>query len=167
MRFLDDDQGGFLQVLVATYKSGDRPLKLYGCGHVADRSFYEGMQKNFEKHDALFYELVADPDVRPFPEMDTDGKHWLSMVQDGMGSGLALQGQFACMDYCMKNFVHADMTEYQWMHALDEAGPSEFGELLSSPFVEPDREAEAKPWGADLGGLARILAGFEVRQLAS
>jgi hypothetical protein len=29
MRFLDDDQGGFLQVLVATYKSGDRPLKLY------------------------------------------------------------------------------------------------------------------------------------------
>ena len=54
------------------------------------------------------------------------------------------------MDYRMKNFVHADMTEYQWMHALDEAGPSELGELLSSPFVEPDREAEAKQKPIDL-----------------
>ncbi|MFT4511436.1 MAG: hypothetical protein ACI89X_003238 [Planctomycetota bacterium] len=150
MRFLENDEGGFLQVLVATYKSGDRTLKLYGCVHVAERSFYEGMQKNFEKHDALLYELIADPDVRPFPEMETGGEHWLSMVQDGMGSGLALQGQFACMDYRMKNFVHADMTEDEWADALDEAGKSEFGELMSNPFVEPDREAEAKQKPIDL-----------------
>lgn len=150
MRFLETDEGGFLQVLVATYTSGDRTLKLYGCVHIADRAFFEGMEKDFKKHDALLYELVADPDVRPFPAMETDGEHWISMVQEGMGSGLALQGQFACMDYRMKNYVHADMTEDEWVHALEEAGKSELGELMSSGFVEPDREAEAKQKPIDL-----------------
>ena len=150
VRFLENDEGGFLQVLVATYKSGDRTLTLYGCVHVADRSFYEGMQKSFRKLDALLYELVAEPDVRPFPEMETDGEHWLSIVQNGMGSGLALQGQFACMDYRMKNFVHADMTDEEWLNALGQAGKSELGELMVGGFVEPDREAEAKQKPVDL-----------------
>ena len=150
MRFVENDQGGFMQVLVATYKSGDRMLTLYGCVHIADRSFYEDMQKRFTKHDALLYELIAEPDVRPFPEMEQDGDHWISMVQDGMGAGLALQAQFSCMDYRHKNFVHADMTGEEWLDALDEVGKSELGELISGGLGDVDREAEAKQKPIDL-----------------
>ena len=47
MRLLETKDGGFLQVLVATYKRGDATATLFGCVHVADRQFYEGMQKRF------------------------------------------------------------------------------------------------------------------------
>lgn len=150
MRFVENKEGGFLQVKVADYQKGDCKLTLYGCVHVADRAFYVDMQERFTAHDALLYELIAEPDLRPYPGMPSDGDHWISMVQDGMGQGLALQAQFECMDYRMKNFVHADMTDEEWMEALDEVGKSELGELMAGGFAEPDREKEAKQKPIDL-----------------
>ena len=73
MRLIEDEDGGFMQVLVATYKSGDRTLTLYGCVHVADRAFYVDMQKRFTKLDALLYELIGEADMRPYPTMELDG----------------------------------------------------------------------------------------------
>ena len=86
MRFVEDDDGGLLQILVANYKSGEAELTLFGCVHVADRQFYEGMQQRFKAYDALLYELVAEPDMRPYPDMPRGGGHWISVVQGGMDS---------------------------------------------------------------------------------
>jgi hypothetical protein len=163
MRLLETKDGGFLQVLVATYKRGDATATLFGCVHVADRQFYEGMQKRFEACDALLYELIADEDLRPYPGMPRGEDHWISMVQDGMGSGLQLQEQFECMDYRQDNFVHADMTGEQWSEALQEAGKNEFGELFHSAPVETDREAEAKQKPIDL--VAAFRSGQGISQL--
>ena len=111
MRLVENEDGGFLQVLVATYQRLDATVTLFGCVHVADRQFYEGMQQRFEACDALLYELIAEADLRPYPDMPRGDDHWITMVQDGMGSGLLLHEQFECMDYRMDNFVHADMTD--------------------------------------------------------
>lgn len=168
MRLAENKDGGRLEVLVATYKRGDATVTLCGCVHIADRSFYQAMQKRFEAYDALLYELIADADLRPYPGMPRDGGHWISMVQDGMGSGLKLQEQFECMDYRQDNFVHADMTGEQWQDALSVAGTSELGEVLSIGSQDVDREAEAKQQPVDLvkafrsgGGIShlRIILG--------
>ncbi|MCK5941237.1 MAG: hypothetical protein KAI24_04635, partial [Planctomycetes bacterium] len=163
-RLVENEQGGRLEILIATYEKGDAELTLFGCVHVADREFYEGMQKRFRELDALLYELIADPDLRPYPGMEVgDDQHWISMVQGGMGAGLKLADQFSAMDYRMANFVHADMTDEEWMEALAEAGKSELGELLSMEGADVDREAEAGKKEIDLvsafrsgGGIAEL-----------
>jgi len=150
MRLVENKAGGHLDVLVATYKRGDATLELCGCVHVADRPFYVGMQKRFEGFDALLYELIADPSVRPYPNMPRGGDHWITMVQDGMGSGLKLKEQFECMDYRQDNFVHADMTGRQWRRALKKAGSSEIGDMLKIGSPDVDREAESKKKPVDI-----------------
>jgi len=163
-RLVENDQGGRLEILIATYEKGDAELTLFGCVHIADRQFYEGMQKRFRKLDALLYELIADPDLRPYPGMEVgEDQHWISMVQGGMGNGLKLSDQFGAMDYRMENFVHADMTDEEWMDALAAAGKSELGELMSMQPSDTDREAEAAKKEIDLvsafrsgGGIAEL-----------
>lgn len=162
MRLVENEQGGWLEVLVATYTKGDASVTLFGCVHIADPTFYKGMQKRFESYDALLYELIGPKDLRPYPGMPS-GDHWLSMVQDGMGSGLKLKGQFECMDYRQDNFVHADMTGRQWQRALKAAGKSEIGEMISVGPQDVDREKEAKQQPVNLvkafrsgGGISQL-----------
>lgn len=163
-RLIENEEGGRLEILIATYEKDGTELTLFGCVHVADRAFYVGMQKRFQKLDALLYELIADPDLRPYPGMEVgDDEHWISMVQGGMGAGLKLSDQFGAMDYRMENFVHADMTGEEWTEALAVAGKSELGEMMSLGSPDVDREAEAKKKEIDLvsafrsgGGVAEL-----------
>jgi len=129
-RYVAADDGGRMEVLFATYRKGGRQLTLYAAFHIADREYYDDLQRRFEQHDVLLYELIAEPDLRPYPGMEEGDGGWIGMVQDGMGNGLKLQAQFECLDYRPDNFVHADMTDVEWYDALDEAGSSEFGELM-------------------------------------
>ena len=164
LRLVENAGGGRLEALVATYTRGDATLTLYGCVHVADRAFYEEMQRRFRGHDALLYELVGPADLRPYPDMEVgEDEHWVSMVQGGMGRGLKLADQFGAMDYRQDNFVHADMTEDEWREALAAAGKSELSELLSAGPDDVDREAEAGREEVDLvaafrrgGGVAEL-----------
>lgn len=164
LRLVEDAGGGRLEALVATYTRGDATLTLYGCVHVADRAFYEEMQRRFRTHDALLYELVGPADLRPYPDMEVgEDEHWVSMIQGGMGRGLKLADQFGAMDYRQDNFVHADMTEDEWREALAAAGESELSELLSAGPDDVDREAEAGREEVDLvaafrrgGGVAEL-----------
>ncbi len=168
LRLVEDERGGRLEALISTYRKGDAELTLFGCVHIADAAFYRGMQRRFEALDALLYELVGDPDLRPYPGMELDGEqHWIATVQGGMGRGLRLADQFEAMDYRQDNFVHADMTDEEWGDALSRAGKSELGELLSMNPEDVDREAEAAREEIDLvsafrkgGGVAalRIVA---------
>lgn len=149
-RLVEAKQEARLDVLVATYRRGDATLTMYGCIHIADREFYEGMQKRFAAHDALLYELIAPPSLRPYPGMPTGGDHWISMVQGGMGAGLKLADQFGVMDYRQDNFVHADMTGEEWRAALRKAGGSELGEVLKMAPTDVDRDKEAQQRPVDL-----------------
>lgn len=160
LRLVEGVGGGKLEALVATYEKGGASLTLYGCVHVADRPFYEEMQRRFRAHDALLYELVGPGDLRPYPDMPVgEDEHWISMVQVGMGRGLKLADQFDAMDYRQDNFVHADMTEEEWRAALAAAGKTELGELLSTGPDDVDREAEAKRQEIDLVGAFRSGGG--------
>ena len=168
LRLIEDERGGRLEVMIATYRKGDAELQLYGCVHIADRPFYEDMQRRFEPLDALLYELVGDADVRPYPDMEIgEGEHWISMLQGGMGRGLKLADQFGAMDYRQDNFVHADMTEDEWRDALAAAGKSELGELFSSGGADVDREAESKRKEIDLVGAFRSGGGTAELRMVS
>ncbi|HEU4417779.1 MAG TPA: hypothetical protein VFT55_02510, partial [Planctomycetota bacterium] len=156
VRCVERDDGGHLDLLIATYKKGDATLTLHAALHVADPEHYRDLQQRFTAFDALLYELIAEAGLRPHPEMEFDDSDPLSLLQGGMARGLGLVEQFGHVDYRRANFVHADLTDEQWEEALEEAGSSELRELFSvgSP-PDPDRDAERRLRKLDVVAAAR------------
>ena len=85
-------------------------IDLIGAVHVGDRNYYEGLNRQFEKYDTLFYELVA-PKGTKIPEgglKRSEGP--LAILQQTMTLFLGLSHQLDVINYNAKNFVHADLS---------------------------------------------------------
>jgi hypothetical protein len=117
-----------LEVAITHYTNRNKTVTvdLVGVVHVADRAYYERLNKRFTEYDAVLYELVAPLGTRVPKAGKSDS---LSSFLTGlMSSMLDLESQLKCVDYHKKNFVHADLS-FQAM--LDTAkGRGESGMTL-------------------------------------
>lgn len=93
-------------------------VDLIGVVHIGEKQYYKDFNKQFEKYDALLYELVA-PKGTKISDRDDSGMNPVAALQKGMMSALGLNFQLEHIDYDAKNFVHADMS------------PTEFSESMS------------------------------------
>jgi hypothetical protein len=119
------DQPSALETAVVRYApaGGERTVSvdLIGAVHVADRAYYDKLNKLFENYDVLLYELVAPPGTR----IEKGGKksdNPLALLQHLMKSILDLDLQTERVDYTKKNFVHADMSPDQMAEAMRKRG---------------------------------------------
>lgn len=117
-----------METAVVRYASPDRPgvaVDLVGAVHVGDRSYYDALNKLFEKYDVVLYELVA-PEGTRVPKGGRKGPptHAIGALQDGMSTVLELRHQLNCVDYTRANFVHADMSPDEFSQAMDQRGES-------------------------------------------
>jgi hypothetical protein len=114
IRFMETDEGDSLQTAIARYESpAGVMVDLVGAVHIADRKYFDALNKRFKGYEVVLYELVG----RPVEERDTlkvaDGEQklqWLGTLQEKMRSTLKLESQLQCIDYRAKNFVHADLS---------------------------------------------------------
>ena len=70
MRFVDDHNGGGkVEVAEAAYRNDDGvTVHLVGAVHVGEKQYYEGLNKEFDKFDALLYEMVKPANMgAPLP----------------------------------------------------------------------------------------------------
>src|SRR5262245_9002208 len=87
----DDDRLPLaMQTAVVRYSSAGRPgveLDLVGAVHIADKSYYDDLNKLFEKYDVVLYELVA-PEGTRVPKGGRKGTstHPIGAMQQGMSS---------------------------------------------------------------------------------
>src|SRR5688572_26406769 len=119
-----------MQTAVVRYSSAARPgveLDLVGAVHIADKSYFDELNKLFEKYEVVLYELVA-PEGTRIPKGGRKGPstHPIGAMQDGMSSILELSHQLACVDYSKENFVHADMSPEEFAKNMEERGESFF-----------------------------------------
>ena len=119
---------GSLQTAIVSYenKSGVR-VDLIGAVHIGDSSYYKFLDEKFKEYDALLYELVSDPASRPGdPKREKRKPSFsvISMIQRGMKTALALDFQLDAINYQAKNFVHADMTPWEFQRKQAERGES-------------------------------------------
>jgi len=126
----DSDRPLAMETAVVRFVSESRPgvvVDLIGAVHIADKGYYDELNKLFESYEVLLYELVA-PEGTTIPKGGRKGGsgHPIGALQDGMGSLLELQHQLTCIDYTKANFVHADMSPEEFSKTMTDRGESFF-----------------------------------------
>ncbi len=106
---------------------GKRPgptVDLVAAVHVADKSFYQQLNKEFAGYDAVLYELVAKEGTR-IPKGAKGGTGSpLSAIQKGITEVLSLEFQLEAIDYTRANMVHADMSPEQFAKSMRDRNES-------------------------------------------
>jgi hypothetical protein len=114
-----------LLTAIAKYSpvSGERDVEidLVAVVHIGEQAYYERLNKEFEKYDAVLYELVAPEGNRPSVG-ETKSDNPVAMLQQGMKRFLRLQHQLEIVDYKKPNFVHADLSPEGMQKAMRERG---------------------------------------------
>jgi hypothetical protein len=99
-------------------------VDLIAAVHIADKSYYEKLNREFRNYDVVLYELVAAEGTRiPKGGRKSSGNP-LSAVQKGMKDLLELEFQLDQIDYTAKNMVHADMSPEQFAKSMRDRGES-------------------------------------------
>ncbi len=99
-------------------------VDLISAVHVADKGYYEALNKRFADYDVVLYELVA-PEGTVVPKGGLErNRNALSAVQNAMKDLLALEYQLSGVDYTAKNFVHADFSPDEFSKSMEAKGES-------------------------------------------
>lgn len=97
-------------------------VDLVAAIHIADKSYYAQLNREFEGYDAVLYELVAPENANTPRPGDPAGHHPLTLFQNGMKDLLGLEFQLKGIDYTQPNMVHADMSPAQFAGEMDKRG---------------------------------------------
>lgn len=133
------DRAGRVETAVKTYRNTDGvEVALFAAVHVADRAYYQDLQKRFRACDALLYEMIRDrePD-NTAAEVDTANP--VSQLQIGMKKMLALEFQLDAIDYSPTNFVHADLDPTTFFRLQEERNESLLGLMIRLMLEEQAR----------------------------
>lgn len=98
-------------------------VDLVAAVHVAERSYYRQLNREFAGYDVVLYELVA-PEGTRVPRGGGTGGSPLSALQNGLKSLLELEFQLNAIDYSRKNMVHADMSPEEFSKSMRDRGES-------------------------------------------
>jgi hypothetical protein len=101
---------------------GGPTVDLIAAVHIAEKGYYQVLNREFAKYDAVLYELVA-PEGTRIRKGEESGS-LVSMIQRGMKGLLDLQFQLDEIDYTRPNLVHADMSPEQFAQSMSDRGES-------------------------------------------
>ena len=143
----DDDRPVALETAIVRFESKDPAhaglvVDLVGAIHIADKSYYDKLNRRFKKYDAVLYELVAREEANvPKPGQTSGGV--VGGLQTGMKSLLELDHQLDCIDYSQKNMVHADMSPEEFSETMKrrkESFAGMFFRLLGRALAEQSED---------------------------
>jgi hypothetical protein len=151
-----------LQTAITKYVgSPGLEVDLVGVVHIGDKSYYEALNKAFEKYDVVLYELVAAEGTRPPKGGEVRMDNPLSMLQVGMQRALQLEHQMQVIDYQKQNFVHADLSLDGIRKAIKDRGEDEMTVFFRvvQEFIEKASSDARKPGQPmpDLNVLLEVL----------
>lgn len=164
-------------------------VDLIGAIHLGEEQYYETLNEEFKKYDALLFEAVMPAaavrrGLRPggggksarrfdFDQEWSDAKVGLATIgvlQVGMKDALGLSFQLAAIDYMPSNFVHADMTQEEFESSMANRGET-FSQILSREMAKAAMEQQKlSPIAQNLDFALSLLANdrvFRVRRIAA
>lgn len=125
----DDGTPAALEVAIAGFENaaGVR-VDLVSAVHVADRSYFEALDRRLAEYDVVLYELVGEPGRARAP--GTGRPSMVGLLQGGMKNALGLAFQLEEIDYQRDNMVHADLTPDAFSASMRARGESVFGMMF-------------------------------------
>jgi hypothetical protein len=130
IRYAEDDASARLEIAIRSFKlpSGQK-VDLIGVVHIADESYYRGLNGRFAAYDSVLFELVGDPQrltakapITDASEQELTSTGAVSYFQQAVGQYLKLTFQLDGIDYSRKNLVHADATREEFAKMQQERG---------------------------------------------
>jgi hypothetical protein len=123
-----------LQTVITKYVpvGGEKNVEidLVAAVHIGEKAYYERLNKEFEKYDAVLYELVAPQGKKPPKVGENKSDNPVAMLQQGMKLFLRLEHQLEVVDYQKANFIHADLSPDGMKKAMKENGDDEITIVL-------------------------------------
>lgn len=137
-------------------------VDLIGAVHVGEREYYDQLNSEFEKYDALLYELVApDDDNVPKAGRGTSNAHPIGLLQNSMKDMLELDHQLSRVKYDRPNFVHADMspTEFaETMASRDESLTKMFFRMMGQGIAQQSKQQARNGRTAEADMMAALFS---------
>lgn len=99
-----------LETSVVKFRSVNNPnleVDLVGVIHLGDAPYYKAIEAHLEQYDAVLYEWIGPKGTVPHKEFYRK-----------MAEAMDLVNQTGVINYKRSNFVHADMTQEQFLEAL-------------------------------------------------
>jgi len=131
IRIARDAQGTpvALEVAIVRYRparrtKGGLTVDLVGAVHVAEKQYYDKLNKLFRKYEVVLYELVAPEGARVARGGEPRSGNPVSGLQRLMKQMLELEFQLEQIDYTRPNMVHADMSPEEFARSMRERGES-------------------------------------------
>ncbi len=149
LRITRDKAGELLamETSIATYKGQvngkEISVDLISAVHVGEKQYYEHLNTEFKKYDALLYELIA-PEEMAVPGKGEHSENIISKFQGSIKNMLGLEFQLEEVDYTKKNFVHADLSPSAFMDSLAARGDS-IWTLLGRVLLQSYNEGKSNP----------------------
>jgi hypothetical protein len=136
-------------IITLENKTTGAKVDLVGAVHIGDQAYYEKLNRQFKKYDAVLYEMVKPAGVDPGKLSKGRPASGVSVLQKFMQKQLDLAYQLDVVNYGAKNFVHADMTAKQFKKAQADRGESMFKLMFRMMREEMAREKKGKS-GVDI-----------------
>lgn len=104
-----------------------------------ERAYYGRLNKEFEKYDAVLYEIVTPEGNKPPKGGEKKSDNPVAMLEQGMKLFLRLEHQLEVVDYQKANFIHADLSPEGMKKAMKERGDDQ----INIMFGVSDRDGMA------------------------
>ena len=140
------EANAILQTGITRYTKGDTVVDLIGAVHIADKSYYDQLNKEFTNYEVLLFEMVGGEAIKE--QLKADKKQpakkkdlqldFLSGMYSTMTKKLDLTGQKDGIDYTKDNFVHADLSIKEFNDLQKKKGES----LLKFAFQNAMEQAK-------------------------
>jgi hypothetical protein len=147
LKFVDDGKGGGkLETAIDTYRNDTgATVHLVAAVHIADQSYYDGLNKTFKGYDALLYEMVKPKDADPPQPGEERSNSMISVIQRFMKDTLDLKFQLDAIDYTAPNFVHADLDAETFQKMEEDRGESIWTLMLQQMLKQMMNPPENQP----------------------
>ena len=135
IRVDEDAKAARLQTAVTRFEKNGSVVDLIGAVHIADKAYYDTLNKRFEGYEVLLFEMIGGDNLNPrAPEAaeKAEKPNPLALIYDQAARMLKLVGQVDHIDYRAKNFLHADLTVSEFTEKQAERNESILSFMLNT-----------------------------------